>query len=65
MKYRLRADAVLEADSYADAIRRIGDHFSAWAADMPSDDPDTWTTDASLTAPQFEPGGVIHVVPAD
>ena len=65
MRYRLRADAVLAADSYPDAIRRIGEHFCAWAADMPSDDPATWTTGASLTAPQFEAGGVIHIVPAE
>ncbi len=65
VKYRLRADAVLSADSYADAIRKIGEHFSAWGADMPSDDPDEWTTDASLVAPQFEPGSIIHIVPAD
>lgn len=65
MKYRLKADAVLSADSYADAIRKIGEHFSAMAADMPSDDPKDWVADASLTAPQFEVGSIVHVVPAD
>jgi hypothetical protein len=30
---------------------------------MPSDDPDTWESEASVTAPQFAAGSVIHVVP--
>jgi hypothetical protein len=46
-------------------LQRIGEHFIAWAADTPSGDPDTWTSDASMTAPRFEVGAVIHLVPED
>jgi hypothetical protein len=65
VKYRLRVDAVVEADDYGDALRRIAEHFAAWASDTPSDDPDTWVTDASLGAPHFEVGSVVHLTPAD
>lgn len=27
--------------------------------------PDSWTTDASLFAPQFEAGSVVHLMPED
>ena len=63
MRYRLRVDAVIEATDYADAVRRIAEHFSAWAADTPSDDPATWTAESSLSAPHFEAGGMIEVIP--
>jgi hypothetical protein len=65
VRYRLRADAVISAADYRDALRRIGEHFIAWAEDTPSDDPDSWVADASLTAPQFEGGGVVHLVAED
>jgi hypothetical protein len=63
MRYRLEVDAVVEGESYSDALRRVGEHFSVWAADTPSDDPDTWGADASLSAPTFEVGSVIHLIP--
>ena len=63
MRFRLRVEAVLEADDYADALQRIARHFTAWADDMPSDDPAEWTTDASLNAPTFLPGSFVHVIP--
>lgn len=62
MRYRLQADAVISADNYADALRAIGEHFLAWAADTPGDDPDTWVADASSQAPQFEAGSIVHLV---
>ena len=48
---------------FADFRKKFNWNFVAWADDMPNDDPDTWITDASLHAPQFEVGGVIHVTP--
>jgi hypothetical protein len=54
---------VIDAESYADALRQIGEHFLAWAADTPSDDPDTWDVDASLAAPHFASGSVVHLIP--
>lgn len=64
MRYRLRCDAVVEADDYGDALRRIGEHFLAWAADTRSDDPDTWTTDHSRAAHHVGgPGSFIHLIP--
>jgi hypothetical protein len=65
VRYRLRADAVISGADYPDALQRIGEHFIAWAEDAPSDDPDRWVADASLTAPLFEAGGVVHLVPED
>ena len=65
MRYRLKADVVIEATTYGDALRRIGEHFAAWARDTPDDDPATWVADASLTAPQFETGGFVHLTAAD
>ena len=65
MQYRLRVDAIIEADSYANAVRRIAEHFVAWADDTPSDDPDTWSAESSLTAPHFEAGGKIEIIPAE
>jgi hypothetical protein len=65
VRYRLRVDAVISGADYADALRRIGEHFIAWADDTPSDDPDGWVAEASLAAPQFEVGGVVHLVPDD
>ena len=63
MRYRLRADAVITGNDYADALRRVGEHFIALSADTPSDDPDTWMSDASLSAPHFEVGAIIHLTP--
>jgi hypothetical protein len=63
VRYRLRADAVITADNYGEALRLIGEHFAAWAADTPDDDPDSWVAEASLGAPQFELGSTIHLVP--
>jgi hypothetical protein len=65
MRYRLRVDAVIDATSYADAVRGIADHFTAWADGTPSDDPSTWSAEASLTAPHFEAGGRIEIIPED
>jgi len=64
MRYRLRVDAVIDGASYADAVRRVAEHFSAWADDTPSDDPDTWTAESSLSAPHFEAGGMIEITEA-
>jgi hypothetical protein len=61
MRYRLEVNAVIEAESYADAVRHIAPHFSAWADDTPSDDPDTRTAESSLSAPHFEAGGTIQI----
>ena len=63
MRYRLRVDAVIAADSYADAVRRIAEHFTAWADDTPSDDPRTWSAESGLSAPHFEAGGIIEIIP--
>jgi len=65
VRYRLRADALIDADDYTDALRRIGEHFLAWAEDTPDDNPDTWVSNHSLTAPQFLTGSRIHLVPED
>jgi hypothetical protein len=65
MRYRLQVDATIEASSYADALRRIAEHFTAWADDTPSDDPDTWSAESSLAAPHFEAGGTIEISPQD
>ena len=65
MKYLFHVDAVIAASSYGEALRLIGEHFQAWASDTPLDDPDSWTTDASLFAPQFEAGSVVHLMPED
>src|SRR5687768_14291865 len=37
--------------------------LTTWADDTPSDDPDTWTTDASLSAAQFGLGSIVQLVP--
>lgn len=63
MRYRLKVDGVVDGDTTPDALRRIGEHFLAWAADTPSDDPDTWTADASVDAPRID--GVVHLIPLD
>jgi hypothetical protein len=65
MRYRLRVDAVIEGSSYADAVRRVAEHFTAWADDTPSDDPDTWSAESSLSAPHFEAGGRIEIIPEE
>ena len=64
MRYRVQVDAVIEAESYADAVRRIAQHFTAWADDTPSDDPDTWTAESGLSAPHFDAGGRIEITEA-
>ena len=61
MRYRLEVNAVIEAQSYTDAVRRVAEHFTAWADDTPSDDPDTWTAESGLSAPHFEAGGNIEI----
>lgn len=63
MRYRLQVDAVMEAPSRADALRRIASFFTAWADDTPSDDPASWSAESSLAAPHFEAGGRIEVAP--
>lgn len=63
MKYKLTVNGIVEAKDYADALRRVGLHFVAWADDTPSDDPDTWTTHHSLTAPQLN--GAVTLEPLD
>lgn len=63
MRFRLTTDAAIEAEDYADALRRVGEHFVAWAGYTPWDGPDTWRTELTSAAPQFLPGSVIHVVP--
>jgi hypothetical protein len=65
VRYRLRADVRIEADNYSDALRRIGEHFIAWAEDTPDDDPDTWVADASLSAPQFLTGSSVYLIPEE
>jgi hypothetical protein len=65
MRYRLRVDAIIDASSYADAVRRIADHFTAWADDTPTDDPGTWSAESGLAAPHFEAGGTIEIIPED
>ncbi|MPZ73253.1 MAG: hypothetical protein GEU74_08485 [Nitriliruptorales bacterium] len=54
MRYRLEVNAIVEGQDYADALRRVGEHFLAWSQDTPSDDPDSWTADHSLDAPQLD-----------
>jgi hypothetical protein len=46
-------------------VRRVAEHFTAWADDTPSDDPDTWSAESSLSAPQFEAGGTIEIIPEE
>jgi hypothetical protein len=62
VRYRVRVDAIIEASNYADAVRRIAEHFSAWADDTPSDDPDTWSAESSPSASHFEAGGAIEII---
>ena len=62
MRYRLKVDAVIEAASYQDALYRIAEHFGSWADDTPTDDPDSWRSVASLAAPRFEVGSLVHLV---
>lgn len=54
VRYKLELSGSVEGDDYADALRRVGEHFIAWANDTPSDDPDTWTTVHSLNAPPLD-----------
>lgn len=63
VRYRLEVSAGVEAEDYADALRRVGEHFLAWSRDTPSDDPDTWTTEHSLQAPHLD--GRVTLTPVD